>query len=272
MGNLHRNDHTIEVEDSVDDEIDVDGEIEAVVAEGVADEESREASPLAGRNNSNSKAKSLLKGQSKGPDGILSASQDIGGDKSEESWGSLHDQYEQMIGLNEKGKSDDGNTSISTVGAAAAKKIEEEIAEEIQKLHGSSNAKANTSNLSIEQAEEIIEEDNYSDDEFNFGLSEVQEMAKAQELKEAEQTKQLLDDDAIVDEVEEEDDLKMLDEELLATDVAKNDARRLKDLISKIDSTTGKDEIEDETAVGHAGLLGSSYMKKNLDGIGGKPV
>ena len=85
-----------------------------------------------------------------------------------------------MIGLSEKGKSDEGNTSLSTVNAAAAIKIEEEIAEEIQKLHGQ-NAKANTSNLSIEQAEEIIEEDNYSDDEFNFGLNEVQEMAKAQE-------------------------------------------------------------------------------------------
>jgi len=176
-----------------------------------------------------------------------------------------------MIGLSEKGKNDEGNTSISTVNAAAAIKIEEEIAEEIQKLHGQ-NSKANTSNLSIEQAEEIIEEDNYSDEEFNFGLNEVQEMAKAQEQKEAEQTKKLLDDDAIVDEVEEEDDLKMLDEELMASEVAKNDARRLKDLISKIDSVSGKEEIEDETAVDHAGLLGSSYMKKNMDGFGGQPV
>jgi len=62
LEDIHQNTNTIEVDDDVEDEIDVDNEIEAVVAEGVADEESREASPLAGRNNSNTKTKSLLKG------------------------------------------------------------------------------------------------------------------------------------------------------------------------------------------------------------------
>lgn len=55
-------------------------------------------------------------------------------------------------------------------------------------------------------------------------------MAKAQERKEAAQTKQLLDD-AIVDEVEDE----FFDEELMATEIGKNDARKLKELIGNID-------------------------------------
>ena len=42
-------------------------------------------------------------------------------------------------------------------------------------------------------------------------------------------------DDGIVDEVEEEDALRMIDEEIMNTAVAKHDARKLKDLIQKID-------------------------------------
>lgn len=38
-------------------------------------------------------------------------------------------------------------------------------------------------------------------------------------------------DDGIVDEVEEEDALRMIDEEIMNTAVAKHDARKLKDLI-----------------------------------------
>ena len=43
------------------------------------------------------------------------------------------------------------------------------------------------------------------------------------------------DEDGIVDEVEEEDALRMIDEEIMNTAVAKHDARKLKDLIQKID-------------------------------------
>lgn len=38
-------------------------------------------------------------------------------------------------------------------------------------------------------------------------------------------------DDGIVDEVEEEDALRMIDEEIMNTALAKHDARKLKDLI-----------------------------------------
>jgi len=39
----------------------------------------------------------------------------------------------------------------------------------------------------------------------------------------------------IVDEVEEEDALRMIDEEIMNTALAKQDAKKLKDLIGKID-------------------------------------
>jgi hypothetical protein len=55
-------------------------------------------------------------------------------------------------------------------------------------------------------------------------------MAKAHERREAAQTKMLLDD-AIVDEVEDE----LFDEELMASEMGKNDARKLKELIGNID-------------------------------------
>lgn len=43
------------------------------------------------------------------------------------------------------------------------------------------------------------------------------------------------DEDGIVDEVEEEDALRMIDEEIMNTAIAKHDARKLKELIGKID-------------------------------------
>ena len=54
--------------------------------------------------------------------GITAAQQDVNVDRSEESWGSLHEQYEQMIGIK-------SNASTSTISAANQKKIEEEIFE-----------------------------------------------------------------------------------------------------------------------------------------------
>lgn len=60
-----------------------------------------------------------------------------------------------------------------------------------------------------------------------------------------------LDDDAfekerddIVDEVEEEDALRMIDEEIMNTALAKQDARKLKDLIGKIDGVGKSDSRE----------------------------
>jgi len=42
-------------------------------------------------------------------------------------------------------------------------------------------------------------------------------------------------DDAIDDEVEDEDALRMIDEEIMNTALGKADARKIKDLINKID-------------------------------------
>lgn len=42
-------------------------------------------------------------------------------------------------------------------------------------------------------------------------------------------------DDGIVDEVEDEDALRMIDEEIMNTALGKADARKIKDLINKID-------------------------------------
>ena len=53
-----------------------------------------------------------------------------------------------------------------------------------------------------------------------------------------------VDDEQIVDEVEEEDALRMIDEEIMNTAIAKQDARKLKDLISKIDGQLPKTVIE----------------------------
>lgn len=55
-------------------------------------------------------------------------------------------------------------------------------------------------------------------------------MTNAQDRREAAQTKQLLDE-AIDDEVEED----LLDAELMNTEMGKNDARKLKELIGTID-------------------------------------
>ena len=47
--------------------------------------------------------------------------------------------------------------------------------------------------------------------------------------------KQILEEDAIVDEIGEDDDLKLIDEEIMNSAVGKQDARKLKDLIGKMD-------------------------------------
>lgn len=74
---------------------------------------------------------------------------------------------------------------------------------------------------------------------------------------------QKTEEDPIVDEVEEEDALRMIDEEIMNTAVAKQDARKLKDLISKIDGTLPRSESREaiagkESADKSASSLGSS--------------
>ena len=50
--------------------------------------------------------------------------------------------------------------------------------------------------------------------------------------------------DDIVDEVEEEDALRMIDEEIMNTAIAKQDAKKLKELIGKIDGVQKSDSNE----------------------------
>ena len=62
--------------------------------------------------------------------------------------------------------------------------------------------------------------------------------------------------DEIVDEVEEEDALRMIDEEIMNTAIAKQDAKKLKSLIGKIDGmqkTESKEDLKDAP-----GLSGSN--------------
>ena len=65
--------------------------------------------------------------------------------------------------------------------------------------------------------------ENYSDDGFD---------------ENAEKDK-ILEEDAIVDEIGEDDDLKLIDEEIFNSVVGKQDARKLRGLISKIDEAAG---------------------------------
>ena len=51
--------------------------------------------------------------------------------------------------------------------------------------------------------------------------------------------------DEIVDEVEEEDALRMIDEEIMNTAIAKQDAKKLKNLIGKMDGIQKVESKED---------------------------
>ncbi len=65
------------------------------------------------------------------------------------------------------------------------------------------------------------------------------------------------DEDAIVDEVEEEDALRMIDEEIMNTAIAKHDARKLKELIGKIDGVNPRTN-ESKEADNNSGLAKSA--------------
>ena len=90
---------------------------------------------------------------------------------------------------------------------------------------------------------------------------------------------QKTEEDAIVDEVEEEDALRMIDEEIMNTAIAKQDARKLKDLIGKIDgvvprSGSGLEHSEGRTSAGAAenGGISSGSFKLGNSSSGSKPV
>ena len=140
------------------------------------------------------------------------------------------------------------NISISTNSAAAQHKIEEEIiAEEIrhaQQQQQASDKKRFQGRKNSDLAADMVADfdDEYLDDGFE---------------------NQKTEEDPIVDEVEEEDALRMIDEEIMNTAVAKQDARKLKDLISKIDGTLPRSESREaiagkESAEKSASSLGSS--------------
>ena len=69
---------------------------------------------------------------------------------------------------------------------------------------------------------------------------------------------QRTDEDAIVDEVEEEDALRMIDEEIMNTAIAKHDARKLKELIGKIDGVNPRTNNEGKEGDNNAGLAKSA--------------
>ena len=71
---------------------------------------------------------------------------------------------------------------------------------------------------------------------------------------------QKTDEDAIVDEVEEEDALRMIDEEIMNTAIAKHDARKLKELIGKIDG------VNPRTNEGKEGENSNSGLTKSASG------
>ena len=71
--------------------------------------------------------------------------------------------------------------------------------------------------------EDLVEDfENYSDDGFDEHAA-----------------KQILEEDAIVDEIGEDDDLKLIDEEIMNSQIGKQDAKKLRDLIGKIDEVAG---------------------------------
>jgi len=72
---------------------------------------------------------------------------------------------------------------------------------------------------------------------------------------------QKTEEDAIVDEVEEEDALRMIDEEIMNTTVGKTDAKKIKELISKIDGGARTEQSQESRA--EETSLGNSFSSKS---------
>ena len=154
----------------------------------------------------------------------------------EESWGSLQLQAEQMLGnpggdiedetspFDKKAAASSTNVSVGTASAAAQHKIEEEIiAEEIRLAQQSQQQSAQKKSSFTRRRSSDMNADMVEDFENEYLDEEAFKDEKG------------AGDDGIVDEVEEEDALRMIDEEIMNTAIAKHDARKLKDLIQKID-------------------------------------
>ena len=91
--------------------------------------------------------------------------------------------------------------------------------------------------------EDLVEDfENYSDDGFDENVEK----------------QRILEEDAIVDEIGEDDDLKLIDEEIMNSHVGKSDARKLKDLIGKIDDAAGKPPPQPKKPIDAATKFSSS--------------
>jgi hypothetical protein len=129
------------------------------------------------------------------------------------------------------------NISVSTTSAAAQHKIEEEIiAEEIKLAQQQANRSAlkNFGRRKSSDAGMVEDFDNNFD---NAG-------------------------EDIVDEVADEDDLRMIDEEIMNTALGKSDARKIKDLITRIDGT-GSGRAEQRLAESLSAKSGDSFSNKH---------
>ena len=142
------------------------------------------------------------------------------------------------------------NVSVSTVSARDQQKIEEEIiaeelrlAQEKQQHSAQKKHKRTNSNDPPDMVEDF---ENEFDDDDDYNFREENKRAPA------------LDEDGIVDEVEEEDALRMIDEEIMNTAVAKHDARKLKDLIQKIDGREQSSQADKNVDLTSSGNLGKS--------------
>ena len=129
------------------------------------------------------------------------------------------------------------NISVSTTSAAAQHKIEEEIIAEEIKL---AQQQANRSALK------------------NFGRRKSSDAGMVEDFDNN------FDDagEDIVDEVADEDDLRMIDEEIMNTALGKSDARKIKDLITRIDGT-GSGRAEQRLAESLSAKSGDSFSNKH---------
>ena len=145
------------------------------------------------------------------------------------------------------------NVSASTVSAAAQNKIEEEIiAEEIRLASKNAQLSAQKKNFQRRRSSDLG-----ADMIEDFDNDYLEETFKDDENQKTEE-------DAIVDEVEEEDALRMIDEEIMNTAIAKQDAKKLKDLIGKIDgvvprSSSGLDTSDGRNVNGEREINSGSF-------------
>ena len=124
--------------------------------------------------------------------------------------------------------------SVNTSSAMVEKKIEEEIQEEIklaqEKLQKN---KRNPNEDLVEDFESISSGKNSFTKNSNGSSSQ-------------ERSQRTIEEDQIVDEIGEDEDLKLIDEEIMNSQVGKQDARKLKDLIGKMDEALGEGQGKEQ--------------------------